>query len=252
MGRSRAPVCLLGMVLLFASTAVPAAPSPAGANKEASERSRGLKKGQKLARNKAFAQAEKVYRELLGKHPDDPQVCYELALVLVQSKKLPQAAAVLGPLGTSTHAEAAVYRVEARLSEVLAPLRGDPVFRKAVGIDPPPDFRPTVYERLVGTGGKWEQPEKSCESPLVKLEFFRAPKQKFSIVIESECQGDKDLTRFAGTWAAKDANAVDLTFPNPGGETERLPCMIEEFEGEDRVRCGAGTDLEFVVLSVRR
>jgi hypothetical protein len=230
------------MVCLSFPTAVLAAP----------DRAQKLKKAKQLAKKKSYRQAETLLRGLLAPGVDDPEVSFELALVLIADKKNDGALVALEPLDTSKHADAPRFRVEARLHDAFKPLRGNDTFRRIVRIDKVEGHPVTLYERLVGTGGHWEQAQRSCDTALVRLDFARAPKQGFDLVISSSCKGDTDTTRLHGTWRANEADEVLLSLPNPGGDTETLPCRMETCGEEDCLRCAKGTDMEFLVLGVRR
>src|SRR5262249_37630044 len=67
----------------------------------------------------------------------------------------------------------------------------------------PPAARPadnrTAYERALAKGGVWEQRQRPCDQAGVRLALLRD--RKFDLRIETQCQGQKDVTHLAGTWA---------------------------------------------------
>jgi tetratricopeptide (TPR) repeat protein len=80
-------------------------------------------------RRQDWAEAERLLREGLEAHPDNPSILYNLACILAQSGKTDEA---FDLLRRSLEAEPK-YRKYAESDEDLDPLRADPRFSEAVG-----------------------------------------------------------------------------------------------------------------------
>lgn len=221
----------------------PAAPlSPGDAKLVAA----AVKDGAAQLKKKKWKQAEAAYRKALATAGDHAAARFGLAASLAQQKRSSDAVAELVLLSRSAVADAPEWLVEARTSAHFAALRGEPDFRRAVGIDRDPDRPLSAYERLVGQGGSWEQTGAACQTPTVSLKLDRKTK-KFLLLIRVRCQGDDDTTRLTGTWAAAGQSDLTLTFPNPGGQDEKLACKLAETSGEDALGC----TLEDIVMDLR-
>jgi hypothetical protein len=197
-------------------------------------------------KRKRWAKAEAGYRKALALAGDHAAARFGLAAALARLGRRPEAIAELRLLARSAVADAPELLVEARSSAHFAAFKEDPDFRRAVGIDKDPDRPPTAYERLVGAGGQWEQPGQSCQSPTVALKLDRKTK-KFALSIRVRCQGEDEITRLGGTWAAAGSDRLALTFPNASGPDEKLDCKLSEDAGEDLLSC----TLEDILMSLR-
>lgn len=212
-----------------------------------------LRAADRLLHRKRWKQAEAAYRAVLAIAPNHPAARFGLAAALARQGHGPEAVAVLGDLARSGDREAPYWLVEARQSDHFARLRGDPGFRRAVGIDPDPARPLSAYERVVGLGGTWEQTQVPCQRPRVSLALDRKT-GRFSLSIRSRCQGDDETTRLGGTWATRGAATLGLTFPNASGPDEHLACTIDKAHdrsGEDEIGCALG-DMHFTLRVVRR
>ncbi|HTM22122.1 MAG TPA: tetratricopeptide repeat protein, partial [Kofleriaceae bacterium] len=241
---------------LSAVAAPPGAAPPAPAAPASSVRSKAmeatLKAGWKQSRARKHAAAEKTFREALALDAGDPEAHYGVAVSLAGQKKLPAAVAELQAMAALVHPETIVWQVEARMDPVFKPLLTDAAFRKAVGLDAP--IGASTYEKLVGRGGKWEQPLAACDKPKVNLNLSRRPRT-FDLVVKNSCQGSSDTTKLDGTWTIDASGQMVLTFPNPGEDDEAIPCTLAvcaDGSGEDCMACGAGTDFEMHLRTVQR
>ncbi len=109
----------------------------------------------------------------------------------------------------------------------------------------------TAYERAVAKGGVWEQRQRPCDQAGVHLALARD--RKFDIRIETKCQGQKDVTRLAGTWTPDGKDGVVLTFHNESGPEEKMACQLAACPDvpEDCLSC-ASEDVTFTLYVVRR
>ena len=151
----------------------------------------------------------------------------------------------------STRGDAIEWLVEARLDPAFAGVRADARFRAAVGLDRPPS---TVYERLMGFGGQWEQTGTSCDAPEIRLSVKRDRSVKLHV--KSSCEGRVYDLPFNGTWRLDDADHVTLILPPQKGAAasnkDEAPCVFKKHGEEDALHCTVGKDLEFEVLPTRR
>jgi hypothetical protein len=118
-----------------------------------------------------------------------------------------------------------------------------------VGLDQKPT---TLYERLMGFGGQWEQTGTSCDKPEVR--FTTTRDRKFRLRVKTSCEGNVYDTPFSGTWRI-DGQRIVLVLPNSGRATsaaDEAGCGFETVGDEDSLRCALGHDIEFVVLPTRR
>lgn len=216
---------------------------------------KALKTGIKWSARRKHKKAIVAFRQALRIVPEHPEALYRLSRSLFSTKDRPAALMTLQRIPRSKHPEATRWRVEARFDRVFKPLRGDAVFRLAVGIDRKPDDPVTTYERLVGLGGHWEQELLACEEPRVNLNLRRNDKSRFDLIIRSNCQGYRETTRLDGRWAAGPKGALRLHFPNTDTDDEDLVCRLElctDGSGEDCLRCQPEPDIEFLLRVVRR
>jgi len=206
-------------------------------------------------RRRTQAKAQKALQEVLQQVPGHPEALYGLALLHMKRKDTAAVLATLGKLAASKHPRQPKWRVEARLDLQFKSLRGDPAFRKAVGIVRSPGETPSLYERLVALGGTWEQESIPCEEPQVNLRLRRDLKQRFDLTILSKCQGMAETTRLDGTWSDDGGTGLALRLPNMNVAADSLSCKIERCTddvSEDCLRCQPDPKLEFLLRVVRR
>jgi hypothetical protein len=202
-----------------------------------------LKKARKATGAKAIA----AWTKVLAVDPDASEGLFGLAAAQAKAKKKAEAIATLGKLAASTRADAIEFRVAARFDKAFASIRSDAAFRKAVGLDQPAT---TMYERVMGAGGAWEQVQTCGKNPRVLLTLARD--HTFKLAVDSKCAGDAYGWTFKGTWQVN-ASGLELAFPNKAlGKTEGTQCSVTAQGDEDSIRCPIDDDLEFVVLPVRR
>ncbi len=173
---------------------------------------------------------------------------FRVAAAQVAAKQPADALATLGALGGSSRADAIEWLVEARFDPAFAPVRADAKFRAAVGLDRKPS---TMYERMMGFGGQWEQTATACDRAEVRLHALRD--RTFKLRVKTACQGNTFEMPFKGTWRIERSNIV-LTFPNAGKATaaDESTCSFEPAGDEEGLKCVIGRDLEFTVLPTRR
>jgi hypothetical protein len=113
-----------------------------------------------------------------------------------------------------------------------------------------PDDR-TASDRALAKGGVWEQRQRPCDQAGVHLALARD--RKFDIRIETKCQGQKDVTRLAGTWTPDGKDGLVLTFQNEGATEEKLACQLAACADvpEDCLSCRS-EDVSFTLYVVRR
>ena len=249
----RHPVALAAGQVPTTRPAGGAAGAPATSAADNPQAVKPLRAADRLLHRRRWKQAEAAYRAVLTIAPSHPAARFGLAAALARQGRGPDAVRVLHDLARSGDREAPYWLVEARQSPHFARLRGDPGFRRAVGIDPDPDRPLSAYERVVGLGGAWEQSLVPCQRPRVSLALDRKT-GRFSLAIRSRCQGDDETTRLGGTWATRGAATLALTFPNASGPDENLACTITkapDHSAEDEVGCTLG-DTHFTLRVVRR
>jgi hypothetical protein len=189
-----------------------------------------------------------AWTAVLALDPDHPEALARTAGLAV-ARHPAAALATLTNLARSTRPDAIEWLVEARFDPAFAPLRADPAFRAAVGLDRKPA---TPYERLMGFGGQWEQTGTSCDRPEVR--FTATRDRSLRIRIKTACEGRIFDSSFKGTWRL-DAQRVVLQLPNKGKQltaADEAACQFESAGDEDAMRCTLGRDLDFVVLPTRR
>ncbi len=185
---------------------------------------------------------------VLALDADNAEARFRLAALAVKSARA-DAQARLDELAKSGRADAIEWLVEARFDPAFAPLRADPKFRAAVGLDRKAG---TLYERLMGFGGQWLQNGTSCDQPEV---HFKAKRDRtVEIRVKSACEGMAFDQTFRGTWRL-DGDTVVLVVPTKGKQVTQADegkCRFETSGDEDALHCGLGRDVEFVVLPTRR
>ena len=177
------------------------------------------------------------------------EALYRIAVLQIGGKQPGPAVASLEQLATSTRPDAVEWLVEARFEPAFAPLRADPKYRVAVGLD---RKAATLYERIMGFGGQWEQTGTSCDKPEVQLVVTRD--RGFKLRVKTTCEGRVYDTPFKGLWSI-DGNGIVLTVPTKGQkvtEKDQMACRFEGKGDEDAMHCTIGHDLEFTVLPTRR
>ncbi|MEP6865278.1 MAG: hypothetical protein ABJE66_31965 [Deltaproteobacteria bacterium] len=181
---------------------------------------------------------------------DHSEARYQIAAFQAGAKHTADAIATLDQLAKSSRGDAIEWLVEARFDPVFAAMRSDAKYRAAVGLDRPPA---TVYERLMGFGGQWEQTGTSCDTPQIRLVVKRDRSVKLNV--KSSCNGQVYDIPFKGTWQVDDADHVTLIMPTKGqaaSAKDEAPCDLKKHGEEDELHCVVGKDLEFTVLPTRR
>ncbi|MEO8703257.1 MAG: hypothetical protein ABI867_24635 [Kofleriaceae bacterium] len=200
------------------------------------------------ARKAAKPKAIAAWRAVLAIDTTHSEAMYRIAVAQITAKQQADALAQLASLAASQRADAIEWLVEARFDPAFASVRADPKFRTAVGLD---RKAATIYERMMGFGGQWEQTGTSCDKPQVRLNIARD--RSFKLAVKTTCQGSVYDTPFKGQWRLEAAGII-LMLPNKGKVTaaDEAPCVFEAQGDEDALRCTLGKDLEFVVLPTRR
>ena len=198
----------------------------------------------KAAKGKALA----AWQAVIALDAAHSEAMFRIAAIHAGAKQPADALAKLEALAKSTKPDAIEWLVEARFDPAFAGIRGDAKFRTAVGLD---RKATSLYERLMGFGGQWEQNGTSCDKPEVKLVLKRD--RNFTLRVKTRCQGMVDDTPFKGLWRI-DGTKIVLAFPTRGKATaaDESDCAFEASADEDALRCSLGRDLDFVVLPARR
>lgn len=202
----------------------------------------------KAARAAAKPKAVDAWKAVLALDPDHSEAHYQIAAAHAAATRSPEAIAELTILARSIRADAIDFLVEARFDAAFAAMRGDPAFRKLTKIDAKPA---TLYERLMGFGGQWEQAGTSCDAPEVRLVAKRD--RTFKLNVKTACHGQTSDLPFGGTWKI-DTGKVILTLPTRGKATKAddASCVFEPQGDEDALHCNLGHDVEFTALPTRR
>jgi hypothetical protein len=190
--------------------------------------------------------ALKGWQIVLSIDADHPEAHYRLAALAATGKRAADAIAALERLAASKRPDAVEWLVEARFDRAFAKLVSDPRFRAAVRLDLPPA---TVYERLMGLGGAWEQGLMPCDRPEIKLTLKRD--RSLALVVRTACQGMRDKVSFRGTWAPT-ATGLELRLPALDGGHDAAPCRLARDGDEDALTCAVDADLTFTALPSRR
>ena len=222
----------------------PPVQTPANTPPEDPKVAKAVADARKAAKGNALA-AWKAVLVLDGTHSE---ALFRVAAAAVAAKQQPDALAALQTLAGSQRPDAIEWLVEARFDPGFAGVRAEPKFRAAVGLDRKPT---SVYERLMGFGGQWEQTGTSCDKPEVKLVATRD--RAIKIRVKTTCEGQVFDTPFKGTWRI-DGDHVVIVMPNHGKATaaDEAPCGFEAAGDEDGLHCNLGHDIEFTVLPARR
>ncbi len=216
---------------------------------------KALKAGMKWHKRRKYSKAIASFKTALSIAKKSPEALYRLARSQFAGKDQSAALKTLALLSEDKSAKGIEWKVEARFEKEFKSLRGNPAFRKAVGIDRSPGEHATAYERLVALGGKWEQDSLPCEQPRVNLTLVRNQAHRFDLVIRSKCQGTTETTRLDGSWLASSSEDLKLRFPNMNSDDDALTCKLEvcaDGSGEDCLRCRPDRDIEFLLRVVRR
>lgn len=190
-----------------------------------------------------------AWRAVLAIDAGNSEAQFKIAQAQMTSKQQADALATLEALAKSTKADAIEWLIEARFDAAFAGLRADTKFRSAVGLDKKPA---SLYERLMGFGGQWEQTGTSCDKPEIRFTTLRD--RTFKLRVKTVCQGSVFDSPFKGTWRI-DGQHIVLTLPNKGKQNTAADEAGCEFQGagdEDALRCQIGRDIEFTVLPTRR
>jgi len=198
------------------------------------------------ARKASSRNALAAWQRVLALDASHSEARYAVAVTHARSRRVADALSALEALAASPRPDAIEWLVAARFDRAFAALRTDPRFRTAVGLDRPAR---TLYERLMGFGGTWEQAGTSCDMPEVSLELAR--ERTFQLRVKSRCSGEIYEDRFRGTWALEDPHLV-LVLPNKERKDDRVTCSIAPRGGEDAITCQLDADLAFTVQPVRR
>jgi hypothetical protein len=197
----------------------------------------------------AGAKALAAWKAVLAVDAAHTEALFRVAATQAAAKQTADALATLAALGGSQRADAIEWLVEARFDPAFAPLRGDAKFRAAVGLD---RKGASVYERMMGFGGQWEQSGTACDKAEVRLSALRD--RTFKLRVKTACQGSTFEMPFKGTWRIEGSKIV-LSFPNKGKSTtvaDESACTFEPAGDEEGLKCTIGRDLEFTVLPARR
>jgi hypothetical protein len=201
------------------------------------------------AAQKAGPKALAAWKAVLALDASHSEALFCVAAAQLAAKQQADALATLAVLGASTRPDAIEWMVEARFDPAFAGVRADAKFRAAVGLD---RKGTSMYERMMGFGGQWEQTGTACDKAEVRLNALRD--RSFKLRVKTACQGNQFEMPFKGTWRIE-GNRLVLTFPNKGKSVtaaDESVCTFETSGDEDALKCSIGRDLEFTVLPTRR
>ena len=223
----------------------PVGPS-AGADKVAPPQDPAVTKLVVKARKSKGKAAIAAWAKVLALDPDHAEAIYRTAVAQASTRQTADALLRLESLTRSNRADAPEWLVEARGEKAFKPLFGDPRFRDAVGLDRKAG---SVYERIMGLGGVWEQTLVPCEQPEIIVTFTRD--RVVRMALRTACEGMREKGAYKGTWVEK-GGAIDLRLPKPGGGHDIAPCTLSIEADEDRLSCQLDDDLHLVARPVRR
>lgn len=195
------------------------------------------------ARGKAAIAA---WAKVLALDPEHAEARYRTAAAQAAGKQAGPALEQLEALARSRRADAPEWLVEARGDKAFAALLGDARFRAAVGLDRKAG---SVYERIMGLGGVWEQTLVPCEKPEITLTFGRD--RVVRMVLRTACEGMRERGTYKGTWKVSGAG-VTIELPKPGGGKDQAPCALTMVGDEDQLSCQLDDDLTLDARPVRR
>jgi hypothetical protein len=197
----------------------------------------------------AGGKALAAWKAVLAQDGAHSEALFRVAVAQVAAKQAADALTTLGVLGGSTRPDAIEWLVEARFDRAFAAVRADAKFRAAVGLD---RKAASMYERMMGFGGQWEQTATACDRAEVHLSALRD--RTFKLRVKTACQGSTFEMPFKGTWRIEGGGIV-LSLPNKGKSTttaDETTCSFEPAGDEEGLKCTIGRDLEFTVLPTRR
>jgi hypothetical protein len=206
-------------------------------------------KAVEAARKAGKAKAVAAWKDVLKLDAQHAEALFKIAQAQVGAKASAEAISTLGELAKSARPDAIEWLVEARFDPAFAPVRADPKFRSAVGLDRKVQ---TPYERVMGFGGQWEQTGTSCDKAQYDLALQRD--RTFKLRLRSSCEGSTQDITFKGTWRI-DGDALILamvTKSQKATSKDEASCKLEKAGDEDAIHCAIGRDLEFTVLPARR
>ena len=224
----------------------PGVTPPVAAPKQDPAVTKAAEAARKADKKKALA----AWQAVQALDADHSEARYRIAVLQAQAKHTAEAIATLAELAKSSRGDAVEWLVEARFEPAFAAIRSDATYRKSVGLDRPAQ---TVYERLMGFGGQWEQTGTSCDTPEIRLVVKRDRTVKLNV--KSSCNGQVYDIPFKGTWQVEDADHITLIMPTKGqaaSAKDEAPCILKKHGEEDQLHCVVGKDLEFDVLPTRR
>ena len=204
--------------------------------------------------DKAAAKARKAkgkaaiaaWAQVLALDPEHAEARYRTAVAQAQLKQRGLALDLLDALARSSRADAAEWLVEARGDKAFRALVADARFRAAVGLDRKAG---SIYERIMGLGGVWEQALVPCEKPEIVITFGRD--RVVRMVLRTACEGMREKGTYKGTWATT-KTSIELRLPKPGGGNDTAPCTLVADGDEDRLTCQLDEDVAFDARPVRR
>jgi hypothetical protein len=208
-----------------------------------------LTKAVEAARKSSGAKAVAAWKVVLAIDPAHSEALFRTAAAQSSTKKKADALATLDALAASKKDDAIEWLIEARYDKTFAELRADAQFRTAVGLD---KKGVSMYERLMGFGGQWEQTGTPCDKP--EIRFTTNRDRTFKLRVKTVCQGSVFDTPFKGTWRI-DGQFIVLSLPNKGKQitaADEAGCEFHKEVDEDALRCHIGRDIEFTVLPTRR
>ncbi len=144
-----------------------------------------------------------------------------------------------------------VFDVRKPLARPQAPMTraGESAPPPARATPPPRADGGSAYDRAMKLGGVWEQVLIACEQARVTLTLKKT--MKYTVRIETRCQGDKRVSSFQGKWVAEGAAGVVLRLENDDGREESIGCQLGADAGEPVLHC-ADPDIEFTMKPARR
>jgi hypothetical protein len=207
-----------------------------------------LAKALEVARKAPKGKAVAAWKAVLAIDATNSEAQFRIAQVQAAGKQHAEAIATLTALAGSPAPDAIEWLIEARFDNAFAALRADPKFRAAVGLD---RKGTSLYEKLMGFGGQWEQTGTPCDKPEIRFTTLRD--HTFKLRVKTTCSGQVYDTPFKGTWRIDGTHLV-LGLPNKGKVTadDEAGCEFETQGDEDALRCQIGRDIEFTVLPTRR
>ena len=225
------------------ATKATAAPKPSKAL------ARRLRYAKRLSTRRQHRAAIQAFHKVHELDPAHAEAHYRIARHYAWLRKPAQSVTSLQALATVGSPAAHEWLIEARFDKAFHKMRARRDFRSALGLDSVK--RPkSAYERLVGHGGKWEQPAVVCENAGVSISLRRLVKT-FRMMVTSRCRGHTDRLPLSGTWATTGATGLILSFGGRGAQ-EPVRCDLRACDGEDCLRCVIDRDLTATLRSVRR